>query len=79
VDFIFDGRELRGLEQNPNTKSRWAQMAGEGAKVMQFLDRGKYVAAVTDGKVRLYPRRPARFNGVGVIFVSNTASRVAQE
>jgi hypothetical protein len=27
VDFIFDENEIRGLEQNPETKSRWAQMA----------------------------------------------------
>jgi len=27
VDFTFDGNEIRGLEQNPKTKSRWAQMA----------------------------------------------------
>jgi hypothetical protein len=27
VDFVFDGNEIRGLEQNPDTKSRWAQMA----------------------------------------------------
>jgi hypothetical protein len=26
IDFQFDGRELRGLEQNPETKSRWAKM-----------------------------------------------------
>jgi hypothetical protein len=24
VDFVFDGNEIRGLEQNPDTKSRWA-------------------------------------------------------
>jgi hypothetical protein len=30
VDFIFDGNEIRGLEQNPDTNSRWAQMAGGG-------------------------------------------------
>jgi len=24
VDFVFDGDEIRGLEQNPDTKSRWA-------------------------------------------------------
>jgi hypothetical protein len=23
VDFIFGGNEIRGLEQNPETKSRW--------------------------------------------------------
>ena len=27
VDFAFDGNKIRGLEQNPDTKSRWAQMA----------------------------------------------------
>jgi len=30
VDFQFEGREIRGLEQNPQTKSRWAQMARSG-------------------------------------------------
>jgi len=34
VDFTFDGNEIRGLEQNPATKSRWAQMAQSGKKVM---------------------------------------------
>jgi len=33
VDFVFDGNEIRGLEQNPDTKSRWAQMAQSGKKV----------------------------------------------
>ena len=55
VDFEFDGRELRGSEQNPETKSRWAKMARSGGKVMQFLERGKYIAVVADGKVHLYP------------------------
>jgi hypothetical protein len=32
VDFVFDGDEIRGLEQNPATKSRWAKMAREGKK-----------------------------------------------
>jgi hypothetical protein len=27
VDFKFDGQEIRGLEQNPDTKSWWAAMA----------------------------------------------------
>jgi len=27
VDFQFEGHELRGLEQNPETASRWAQLA----------------------------------------------------
>jgi hypothetical protein len=57
VDFVFDGREIRGLEQNPDTKSRWAQMARSGKKVMQFLSEGRYVANVVDGKVTLYGKR----------------------
>ncbi|PYV63275.1 MAG: hypothetical protein DMG97_38145 [Acidobacteria bacterium] len=56
VDFEFDGQKLRGLEQNPNTNSRWAQLAREGKKVMQFLNGGKYIANVVDGKVRFYGR-----------------------
>jgi hypothetical protein len=54
VDFVFDGHELRGLEQNPETRSKWAAMAREGKKVMQFLDGGRYVAVVVDGKMKLY-------------------------
>ena len=56
VDFKFDGQVLRGLEQNPKTSSRWAQLAREGKKVMQFLSDRRYVANVVDGKVRFYGR-----------------------
>src|SRR5215472_12025354 len=51
VDFVFDGNDIRGLEQNPETKSRWAQLARSGKKVMQFLSEGRYVANVVDGMV----------------------------
>jgi NADPH-dependent ferric siderophore reductase len=54
VDFVFEGEELRGLEQNPKTQSRWAQLARAGKKVMQFLQQGRYVGVVVDGKVTLY-------------------------
>jgi hypothetical protein len=57
VDFAFDGHEIRGLEQNPETKSQWAQMARSGKKVMQFLSGGRYVANVVDRKVTLYGKR----------------------
>jgi hypothetical protein len=30
VDLVFEGNEIRGLEQNPETNSRWAQMARSG-------------------------------------------------
>jgi hypothetical protein len=55
VDFEVGGLEFRGLEQNPQTKSRWAKMAREGAKVMQFLRAGQYVGVVADGVLKHYP------------------------
>ena len=57
VDFTIEGDQIRGLEQNPETKSRWAQMARAGKKVMQFLSEGRYVANVVDGKVNFYGSR----------------------
>ena len=63
IDFQFDGKDLRGLEQNPETKSRWAAMARSGKRVMQFLEGGRYIAVVADGKVHLYPlKNPTRKN-----------------
>jgi hypothetical protein len=57
VNFQLGGRNFRGLEQNPDTKSRWAAMARSGQKVMQFLEDGRYVAVVADGK--FIPYKPA--------------------
>src|SRR5690349_15842136 len=54
VDFEFDGHQLRGLEQNPDTASRWAQLSRQGKKVMQFLQQRRYIAVVVDGKVQFY-------------------------
>jgi len=54
VDFTWEGQPLRGLEQNPQTASRWAQMARKGARVMQFLSGGRYIAVVVDGKITHY-------------------------
>ena len=56
VDFEFEGQMLRGLEQNPNTGSRWARLAREGKKVRQVLIDRRYVANVVDGKVQFYGR-----------------------
>jgi hypothetical protein len=56
VDFVFDRNEIRGLEQNPKTKSRWAEMARSGTKVTQFLSEGRYMANVADGKMTQYGR-----------------------
>jgi len=57
VDFQFEGRRIRGLEQNPEAKSRWAEMARGGNKVMQFLSDGGYVANVANGKITTYRRK----------------------
>lgn len=54
VDFKFGDTTFRGVEQNPSTNSRWAKLAREGKKVMQFLVGGRYVAGVADGKVTVY-------------------------
>ena len=54
VDFKFEGMALRGVEQNASTSSRWAKLAREGKKVMQFLTEGRYVANVVDGKATVY-------------------------
>ena len=51
VDFDFAGQRIRGLQQNPATSSRWAELARNGAKVMQFLIAGRYIAAVSDAKI----------------------------
>jgi hypothetical protein len=57
VDFQFEGRELRALEQNPKTTSRWAKLAREGKKVMQFLEQGQYIAVIADSKVQIYGKK----------------------
>jgi hypothetical protein len=60
VDFDLDGETVRGLEQNPETSSRWAQLARQEHRIMQFLSEGRYIANVVDGKVTFYRRRAAR-------------------
>jgi hypothetical protein len=54
IDFEMDAVDFRALEQNPQTKSRWAKMAREGAKVMQFLRAGRYIGVVADGVLKHY-------------------------
>lgn len=56
IDFDFAGQRIRGLEQNPATGSRWAELARTGAKVMQFLINGRYVAAISDAKITHFSR-----------------------
>ncbi len=55
VEFTAGERGFSGIEQNPQTASRWAQMAREGKRVMQFRCQGRYVAVVAEGKLTRYP------------------------
>jgi hypothetical protein len=54
VNFVCEGEEVRGIEQDPESKCRWAQMAREGKLVMQFLFGGAHVPNVTDGVFTAY-------------------------
>lgn len=55
VEFEFGEHRFTGIEQNPETKSRWAQLASKGQRVMQFSCQGRYVANVAEGKLTRYP------------------------
>ena len=56
VQFRWNGRMLKAIEQNPEKASRWAKLAREKHQVVQFMDAEthKYVAVSVDGKVREY-------------------------
>jgi hypothetical protein len=71
VDFEFEGQQLRGIEQNPDTKSRWAELARSGQKVMQFTSGGRYLANIANGRLTMYgkpaakEKKPARRSRAG--------------
>jgi len=51
VDFLFNGHDVRGIEQNPSSNNRWAALVRSGKKVAQFISNGRYIASVVDGKL----------------------------
>ena len=51
VYFVVEGQEVRGIEQNPNANSAWAEMARAGQKVMEFVTADGSLAVVADGKL----------------------------
>ena len=55
VEFEADGKRWLGIEQNPRTHSRWAALAKQGKRVMQFRCEGRYAANVCEGKLLRYP------------------------
>ncbi len=55
VAFTVEERVVEGIEQNPRTASRWAKLAQEGQRIMQFRIQGRSVANVCEGKLLRYP------------------------
>lgn len=55
VEFAHGPHRLSGIEQNPATRSRWAALARQGRRIMQFSCRGRYVGNVCEGKLMRYP------------------------
>ena len=55
VSFVYQDHPIEGIEQNPNTSSRWAKRAQQGERIMQFSTRGRYFANVCEGKLTRYP------------------------
>jgi len=55
VDFEYEGHRITGIEQNPDTGSRWAVLARQGQRIMQFSLNRRYFANVTEGKLLRYP------------------------
>ncbi len=55
VSFSVGEDRLEGIEQNPETGSRWAKLAQTGQRILQFSYRGKYVGNVCEGRFVRYP------------------------
>jgi len=55
AEFDYGTNHLLGIEQNPTTDSRWAALARQGKRIMQFRCQGRYVANVCEGEVLKYP------------------------
>lgn len=55
VRFAYESYQLDGIEQNPETTSRWAALAGDGKRIMQFSVGRRYVGDVCEGEVTRYP------------------------
>ena len=52
--FTYGGHVLDAIEQNPRTASRWAKLAQEGKRIMQFSCQGRYIANVCEGELLRY-------------------------
>ena len=54
VEFDYGGHRITGIEQNPQTTSRWAELARQGKRIMQFSVEGRYIGNVCEGKLTRY-------------------------
>lgn len=54
VEFSYGEHRIVGIEQNPDTKSRWALLARQGKRVMQFSCEGRYIGNVVEGRLTRY-------------------------
>ena len=55
VLFDYEGRMIEGIEQNPQKASRWAKLAQEGQRIMQFRLNHRYLGNVCEGQLLRYP------------------------
>jgi hypothetical protein len=58
VRFEMNGREYDAIEQSQKKSSRWAQLARENHRIVQFREvrTNKYVAVSVDGRLTEYGR-----------------------
>ena len=56
VDFVLTATKFAVWSRTADTKSRWAQLARTGEKVMQFLERGSLCGGRGGWKATLYGR-----------------------
>ena len=47
--------DIDGIEQNPETGSRWALLAREGKRIMQFTCERRYIGNVSECELSRYP------------------------
>jgi len=55
VTFVYENHIIEGIEQNPQKESRWAKLAQEGKRIMQFRINRRYIGNVCEGKLLRYP------------------------
>ncbi|HTT44686.1 MAG TPA: hypothetical protein VMH38_01550 [Thermoplasmata archaeon] len=55
VSFVYQDHRIEGIEQNPQKTSRWAKLAQEGKRIMQFRIGPRYIANVCEGELFPYP------------------------